>query len=69
MSDGKMVMDKKQVIYAMTETINEMNRQMAFQNGIPSDQVQQLLMQQQPELMRVNEMLYDKLVTLGVINN
>lgn len=62
-------MDKKQVIYAMTETINEMNRQMAFQNGIPSDQVQQLLMQQQPELMRVNEMLYDKLVTLGVINN
>lgn len=64
-----MVMDKKQVIYAMTETINEMNRQMAFQNGIPSDQVQQLLMQQQPELMRVNEMLYDKLVTLGVINN
>ena len=36
-------MQKEEVIKAMTDTINDMNRQMAWENGVSSDQVDETL--------------------------
>ena len=60
-------MNKEDVVALMCETINEMNRQMAFQSGIPSDQADLVIKQQQDELKRVNGLIYDKLFAAGII--
>jgi uncharacterized protein YqfB (UPF0267 family) len=61
-----MVMTKDEIIAVMTDTINKMNREQAWQNGVPSDQVEQVISQMQPELNRVNGIVYDKLAELGL---
>lgn len=61
-----MVMQKEEVIKAMTEAINDMNRQMAWENGVSSDQVDETLASMQTELNRVNAIVYDKLSELGM---
>lgn len=59
-------MTKDEIIAVMTDTINKMNREQAWQNGVPSDQVEQVISQMQPELNRVNGIVYDKLAELGL---
>ncbi len=60
-------MNKEDVVTLMCEVINEMNRQMAFQSGIPSDQADAVIKEQQSELRRVNGLIYDKLVSAAII--
>lgn len=60
---------RQEVVDLMTNAIENMNRQMAIQQNAPSDQVEQAISQQKPQLMFVNGMLYDLLVEHGVIVN
>jgi hypothetical protein len=59
---------RDEVVQLMTDAIDNMNRQMAIQQNAPSDQVEQALSQQRPQLMYVNGMLYDLLLENGIIN-
>jgi hypothetical protein len=67
MSDWKMVMNREDVVNIMTDVVNEMNRQMAWSQGIPSDQVEDVLKKQKGELDRVNGLIYDRLKLRGII--
>ena len=58
---------RQEVVDIMTNAIENMNRQMAVQQNVPSDQVEQAISQGKPQLMYVNGMLYDLLVDNGVI--
>ena len=58
---------KDEVVEIMTNVINDMNRQLGWQNQTPSDQVDAFIEQMKPELNRVNGLLYDKLKEVGVI--
>lgn len=60
-------MYREEVIELMTKTIEDMNRDIAESQFVPSDQVEAILSQARPELMRVNGLLYDTLVENGVI--
>ena len=60
-------MNREDVVRIMTEVVNEMNRQMAWQQGVPSDKVDEVLSKQKGELDRVNGLIYDKLKTIGII--
>lgn len=60
---------RQEVVDLMTTAIENMNRQMAQQQNAPSDQVEEAISQQKPQLMYVNGMLYDLLVENGVIVN
>jgi hypothetical protein len=60
---------RQEVVDLMTNAIENMNRQMAIQQNAPSDQVEQAISQQKPQLMYVNGMLYDLLVENGIIVN
>lgn len=60
---------RQEVVDLMTNAIENMNRQMAVQQNAPSDQVEQAISQQKPQLMFVNGMLYDLLVENGVVCN
>jgi hypothetical protein len=59
---------RDEAVNLMTEAIDKMNREMAAQANIPSDQVEQTLSQQRPQLNYVNGMLFDLLVDQGYIN-
>ena len=61
-------MYRDEAIQLMTDTVNTFNRQMAAQQGMPMDQVESYIEQQQQQLMYVNGMLYDVLKENGVIN-
>lgn len=61
-------MEKDRVIEEMCEVINNMNRQFAWQSGIPSDQVNDMIQKMQPELKHGNGLIYDRLVEIGVIS-
>lgn len=60
-------MYRDEAVKIMTDKINDMNRNRAYDMMIPSEQVEQSIAQATPELMRVNEMLYDLLVEYEVI--
>jgi hypothetical protein len=60
---------RQEVVDLMTNAIENMNRQMAVQQNAPSDQVEEAISQQKPQLMYVNGLLYDLLVENGVIVN
>lgn len=59
---------RDEAVELMTSAIDKMNREMAAQANIPSDQVEQTLSQQRPQLNYVNGMLFDLLVDQGYIN-
>jgi hypothetical protein len=61
-------MNRDEVVKLMTDVVNDINKQMAWQTGMPSDQLNQAIAQMQPELNRVNGLIYDKLKSLGVIS-
>lgn len=60
-------MYREEVIELMTQTIEKMNREIAENNFMQSNKVDDMLNQMRPELMRVNGLLYDTLVEYGVI--
>lgn len=60
-------MYRDEAIELMTKTIEDMNRDIAASQFVPSDQVETILAQARPELVRVNGLLYDTLVENGVI--
>lgn len=60
-------MNREDVVRIMTEVVNDMNRQMAWTQGIPSNQVDEVLSKQKGELDRVNGLIYDKLKSMGII--
>jgi hypothetical protein len=60
-------MNREAVIDEMVEVINQMNRELAWSNGIPSDQVNTLIDSMQQELRHGNGLIYDKLVELDLI--
>ena len=51
----------------MSDMIEEMNTQMAKQQGMPDSEIEKVLGQARPQLDFVNGMLYDLLVQNGVI--
>lgn len=59
-------MTKDETVAVMTEVVNKLNRERAWSNGIPSDQVDQALEHMQEELKTVNALIYDKLDELGL---
>tara|TARA_B110000259_G_scaffold185611_1_gene235019 strand:- start:1609 stop:1806 length:198 start_codon:yes stop_codon:yes gene_type:complete len=64
-----MVMDRDQVIEAMCEAVNDMNRQIAWQNGIPSDQMDETINNMQSELAHGNGVILDKLIELDIVTD
>ena len=62
-------MYREEVIALMTNAINDMNRQVAMQQQMPSEQIDQMIVAMQPQLINVNGMLYDLLKSNGIINN
>ncbi len=58
---------KEEVVQFMTNVINDLNRQMAEQNQIPASEIQEAIMQHQEQLMFVNSILYDALVSNNLI--
>lgn len=60
-------MNKQEVVRIMTETVNNINRQMGLQQGAPVHEVEQAIAQHQDQLNQMNDMIYDALVITGVI--
>lgn len=58
---------RHEVIKMMSDMIEEMNVQMAKQQGMPDSEIEKVLGQARPQLDFVNGMLYDLLVQNGVI--
>lgn len=59
---------REDAIDAMCEEINMMNVQAGLANGLKMEEINQAVSQMQPELHRVNGILYDKLQSIGVIS-
>lgn len=60
-------MYRDEAIELMCNTVNEMNRSMAAQAGLPSEQIEDFITQGQRQLKHVNGLLYDTLKENGVI--
>jgi hypothetical protein len=61
-------MDKNDVVELMSDYIDNMNRQLAKQNGMDATQTEQMIAQGRPQLVHVNGLLYDLLVENDVIS-
>lgn len=62
-------MYREEGVALMTKTVNEYNRRMAANAGVPMDQVESVLAQQQDQLNAVNGMLFDTLKENGYIRD
>jgi transcriptional/translational regulatory protein YebC/TACO1 len=60
-------MYKDEAVKLMSDYIDAMNRQLAAQANMPSDQLEQAIVQGRPQLDHVNGMLYDLLKENGVL--
>ena len=60
---------RDEVIELMTNVINKMNREMAAQHNIPSDVLEEQILNQKSQLDYVNGLLFDTLLDHGYINN
>lgn len=65
--EGYQEMYKEEVVKIMSDSIDNMNRQMAQQHGMPPENVEEQIKQARPQLDHVNGMLYDLLKEYGVI--
>lgn len=63
------VINRDDVVKLMTEHIETMNRGLAANHGMDSNQVEILINQARPELTRINGELFDLLVERGVIRS
>jgi len=60
-------MDKDQVVELMTNTVVAWNRQMAEDQKMPQDTLDSWIENAIPQFQYVNSMLYDALVSNGII--
>ena len=60
-------MDKDQVVQLMTNTVVAWNRQMAEDQKMPQDTLDSWIESAIPQFQYVNSMLYDALVSNGII--
>jgi hypothetical protein len=60
-------MDKDQVVELMTNTVVAWNRQMAEDQKMPQDTLDSWIENAIPQFKYVNSMLYDALVSNGII--
>lgn len=59
---------RDEAIKLMSDHIDNMNRQMGMQHGVPESQIEEQLSQQRPQMMYVNGLLFDLLLEHGYIN-
>lgn len=58
---------REEVIDIMTNAVNEMNVKIMEEMGAPLEQVNEFIVNMEPELRRVNGMLFDTLKDHGII--
>lgn len=61
-------MRREEAIEIMNNAILEMNRKMAEEQNIPSQQIDMTLDQMKPQLTEANGLIFDALYDNGVIN-
>jgi hypothetical protein len=67
MSDGKMVMNKLDVIRIMTNAVEESARNKAKIDNVPSEEFEAYAARVRPEADFVHSIIYDELVSRGII--
>ncbi len=65
--EGYKEMYREEVVKIMSDSIDNMNRNLAQQHGMPADTVEQQIKEARPQLDHVNGMLYDLLKEYGII--
>lgn len=60
-------MEKNEVVTLMTKTIQNWNRGMARDQQMPPDTIEKWIVESEPQLQYVNNMLYDLLESNGII--
>jgi hypothetical protein len=60
-------MRREEVVSIMTKVITDMNTERGVEMGVPSEQLEEMTKASIPEFDRVNGIIYDRLVDLGVI--
>lgn len=58
---------KDEAVAQMTALVQEMNKAQALEQGMPLEQVNAMFDPHTPDINRINGLLYDKLVEIGVI--
>lgn len=58
---------KEEVVQFMTDTVNNLNRQVGLQQGIDPNEIERAILEHQNQLIYVNSMLYDALLQNQVI--
>lgn len=60
-------MHKNLVVKMMCDVVNEMNLEIAQAQGANPEEAKAVIEQHQPQLVHVNTMILDKLITSGLI--
>ena len=60
-------MNKDEVVEIMCNVVEDINRKLAENMPIGSDQLEEMLAQSRPQLVSINGALYDKLFEYGII--
>jgi transcriptional/translational regulatory protein YebC/TACO1 len=60
-------MEKQEAVDLMTKTIVDLNIEMARQNNVPEDQIEEVVKVSIPQMNMINTILYEVLEANGVI--
>jgi transcriptional/translational regulatory protein YebC/TACO1 len=60
-------MEKQEAVDLMTKTIVDLNVEMARQNNVPEDQIEEVVKVSIPQMNMINTILYEVLEANGVI--
>jgi hypothetical protein len=60
-------MDKDQVVELMTDAVVSLNKNIAVEQNVPSEQIDEFIKLSMPQFKYVNGLLYDILDTNGLI--
>jgi transcriptional/translational regulatory protein YebC/TACO1 len=60
-------MEKEQVVELMTKTIIDLNVEIANQNDVPQEQIDQMIEVTTPQMNQLNSIMYEVLKVNGVI--
>jgi hypothetical protein len=66
-NNRKNTMDKDQAVELMTDAVVSLNKNIAVEQNIPSEQIDEFIKLSMPQFKYVNGMLYDLLDTNGLI--
>jgi len=61
-------MTKEEVVALMNDVVNHINRQVGEANNLSDSQIDEAIMQHQDSLTHINGLLYDELLSHGVIS-